>query len=106
MEYYSIADDTWQTYLYEKNLQGDIVSVYTESALRLVTYTYDAWGNFSTTYYNGGANTPAAKNPFTYRGYYLDRDLGLYYLNSRYYFFSMSYFCVKSQEKILSTDTH
>lgn len=24
-------------------------------------------------------------NPFRYRGYYYDTDLGLYYLNSRYY---------------------
>ena len=24
-------------------------------------------------------------NPFRYRGYYYDEDLGLYYLNSRYY---------------------
>ena len=85
MEYRALSGDSWQTYLYEKNLQGDIVAVYSEAGTKLATYTYDAWGNFSTTYTNGGANTPAAKNPFTYRGYYLDRDLGLYYLNSRYY---------------------
>ena len=24
-------------------------------------------------------------NPFRYRGYYFDRETGLYYLNSRYY---------------------
>lgn len=48
-------------------------------------YTYDAWGNFTVTYYNGGANSAAQYNPFTYRGYYFDSDLGLYYLNSRYY---------------------
>ena len=29
--------------------------------------------------------TPAQYNPFRYRGYYYDADLGLYYLNSRYY---------------------
>ena len=27
----------------------------------------------------------AAKNPFTYRGYYYDYDLELYYLQTRYY---------------------
>ena len=26
-----------------------------------------------------------AKNPFTYRGYYYDGDIGFYYLQSRYY---------------------
>ena len=50
-----------------------------------MSYAYDAWGNFITTYHNGGASTRAAKNPFTHRGYYYDRDLSLYYLNSRYY---------------------
>ncbi|MBO5906564.1 MAG: RHS repeat-associated core domain-containing protein [Clostridia bacterium] len=29
--------------------------------------------------------TPAQYNPYRYRGYYYDADLGLYYLNSRYY---------------------
>ena len=42
--------------------------------------------NFATTYHNGGINIPQiVNNPFTYRGYYYDRALGLYYLNSRYY---------------------
>ncbi len=30
-------------------------------------------------------NTTATKNPFKYRGYYYDVNLGLYYLQSRYY---------------------
>ena len=48
-------------------------------------YTYDAWGNVTTTYHNGGSSTPARFNPFKYRGYYHDSELGFYYLNSRYY---------------------
>ena len=32
-----------------------------------------------------GAGTGAQFNPFRYRGYYYDSDLGFYYLNSRYY---------------------
>ena len=47
--------------------------------------TYDAFGNVNITFHNGGENTNATKNPFTYRGYYFDQDLGLYYLQSRYY---------------------
>ena len=77
--------DTWEVYWYEKNLHGDIVAVYNSAGTKLVSYAYNAWGNFITTYHNGGASTRAAKNPFTYRGYYYDRDLNLYYLNSRYY---------------------
>ena len=36
-------------------------------------------------YYNGGNSTGAANNPFTYRGYYYDHDLKMYYLQSRSY---------------------
>ena len=79
------AEDVWDTYLYEKNLQGDIIAVYNLAGEKLVSYTYDAWGNFTTTYHNGGASTTATKNNFRYRSYYYDTDLGLYYLMSRYY---------------------
>ena len=61
------------------------VSVYNISGAKLVEYTYDAWGNATIVHYNGGASTGATKNPFRYRGYYYDSDLGLYYLNTRYY---------------------
>ena len=79
------AANEFDTYWFEKNLQGDIVAVYSEDGTKLISYTYDAWGNFTTTYSNGGAATTATYNPFTYRGYYYDAELGLYYLNSRYY---------------------
>ena len=51
----------------------------------LVTYRYDAWGNFTEAYSAGGSASIAVKNPFRYRGYYYDIDLGLYYNISRYY---------------------
>ena len=38
-----------------------------------------------TTYHNGGDSTTAINNPYLYRGYYYDSNLGLYYLQSRYY---------------------
>ena len=79
------AEDTWDVYWYGKNIQGDIVAVYNSTGTKLVNYTYNAWGNFITQYHNGGANTSATYNPYTYRGYYYDSDLGFYYLQSRYY---------------------
>ena len=79
------AANEFDTYWFEKNLQGDIVAVYSEDGTKLISYTYDAWGNFTTTYSNGGAATTATYNPFTYRGYYYDAELEFYYLNSRYY---------------------
>ena len=87
MQYRNTASTSanWETYWYDKNSQGDIVAVYSDAGVNLIEYTYDAWGNHTTTYWNGGGNTAAQYNPFRYRSYYFDEDLGLYYLNSRYY---------------------
>ena len=80
------ASDVWDVYWYEKNLQGDIVAVYdTATGNKLISYKYNAWGVCTTSYYNSGSTTTATKNPFKYRGYYYDSNLGLYYLQSRYY---------------------
>ena len=52
----------------------------------MLTYTYDAWGNFTKSWISSsGSNYYAIYNPFTYRGYYYDTELGMYYLQSRYY---------------------
>ena len=48
----------------------------------MATYVYDAWGNCTITKNTNGLGT---LNPFRYRGYYWDSNLGLYYLISRYY---------------------
>ena len=79
------AEGVFDEFLFEKNLQGDVVAIYNASGVKLVSYTYDAWGKVTTTYHNNGASTPARFNPFKYRGYYHDDDTNLYYLNSRYY---------------------
>lgn len=79
------AEGVFDTYWFEKNLQGDVVAVYNQAGTKLISYTYNAWGSSSATYYNGGASTTAKYNPFRYRGYYLDSETGFYYLNSRYY---------------------
>ena len=79
------ASSVWQTYWYERDLLNNIVAVYNHNGSKLVSYTYDAWGNFTTTYHNGGASTKAADNPFTYRGYFYEKYLNLYYLGTRYY---------------------
>ena len=71
-------------YFYVKNAQGDVTGLVTTSGTRVVTYTYDAWGNPLTT--TGSlATTLGAQNPLRYRGYVYDTETGLYYLQSRYY---------------------
>ena len=80
----SYAEDVWDEYFYEKNLQGDIVAVYNATGTKLISYTYDAWGRFARTQVLSMPTT-AIVNPYLYRGYYYDSDLGFYYLQSRYY---------------------
>ena len=68
--------NTWDTYFYEKNLQGDIIAVYDANGVKKISYLYNAWGAITTTYHNG-ASASTVSNAFTYRGYYYDKDLGL-----------------------------
>ena len=70
------------TYLFRKNIQGDVTHIYTESGTLAGQYAYDAWGNCATLQ---DANGIATLNPFRYRGYYFDQENDLYYLQSRYY---------------------
>ena len=80
------AEGVYDHYLFIKNIQGDITGIMDEEGNILVTYAYDAWGNCITTHHNlTGTNSYATFNPFRYRGYYYDTELGFYYLNSRYY---------------------
>ena len=79
----SSANATWQLFWYEKNLQGDVVAVYNNNGVKHVSYTYDAWGNTTETRHVN--YTAASYNPFRYRGYYYDRDIGLYCLGTRWY---------------------
>ena len=71
-------------YFYVKNAQGDVTGLVNASGTRVVTYTYDAWGNLLST--TGSlATTLGEQNPLRYRGYVYDTETGLYYLQSRYY---------------------
>ena len=69
-------------YFFQKNLQGDIISIYNASNTKVAAYEYDAWGNHTITL---DTNSIGTINPFRYRGYYYDRESNLYYCNARYY---------------------
>ena len=104
MQYHgeSYGTDVWDTYWFERNLQGDVVAVYNQAGTKLVEYKYDAWGNCTSTYYNSGSSTTATKNPFRYRGYYYDNDLKLYYLNTRYYDANTGRFISPDTESVIT----
>lgn len=92
-------------YVYRKDGQGNICALIDNSGNIVVEYKYDAWGNHAVLYWNKVNNkeqysevdeaafdenyaknkTIAELNPFRYRGYYYDTEIGLYYLKSRYY---------------------
>ena len=71
-------------YAYVKSLQGDIVAILDENGNAVVSYGYDAWG--APLWCTGElAETLGKVQPFRYRGYVFDEEMGLYYLKSRYF---------------------
>ena len=78
----SYADKQFDYYLYEKDVFGNIIAIYNEAGTKVANYCYDAWGNCTVLTNTNGIG---AMNPFRYRGYYLDTETNLYYLQSRYY---------------------
>ena len=84
MDYSVDNGSNYTTYYYLRNAQNDIVKIVDSTGAAVVEYIYDSWGKivFST---GSLANTVGTYQPFRYRGYVYDDDLGLYYLQSRYY---------------------
>ncbi|MBQ8767779.1 MAG: RHS repeat-associated core domain-containing protein [Clostridia bacterium] len=104
--YYN-GSETEYNYYVATNVQGDVVGIYRYTGELLASYEYDAWGNvLSVTDANGNPITSethiANINPFRYRGYYLDNETGLYYLNSRYYNAEVGRFISADTTDILS----
>ena len=73
-----------EPYYFRKNLQGDIVAIVDKNAATVARYAYDAWG-VPTITQDVSACQIATINPYRYRGYYYDEEIGMYYLQSRYY---------------------
>ena len=70
-------------YYFIKNLQGDIIAIANKNGKTVAEYSYDAWG--VPTILSDNTGVIANVNPYRYRGYYFDVEIGLYYLQSRYY---------------------
>ena len=74
-----------KTFLFVKNLQGDVTAIIDDEGFLVARYIYDDWGN-CTVIANGQTwNDVANVNPIRYRSYYYDSDIQMYYLQSRYY---------------------
>ena len=78
------------SYYVTHNWRGDINGIYNGYGNLVAQYEYDSWGNVLSVKNSSGAeitdpNNVGLLNPFRLRGYYLDTETGLYYLNNRYY---------------------
>ena len=71
-------------YYFIKNLQGDVIAIVDKDAQTVARYSYDAWGVPEVKLDSSNCQI-ATVNPFRYRGYYYDEEIGLHYLQSRYY---------------------
>lgn len=60
--------------LYTRNILGEITKVLDIKGNVVIEYMYDRYGNLLN-----------KESPCIYKGYYYDFDVGLYYLNTRYY---------------------
>lgn len=74
------VQETENTYLFRKNVWGDVTEIYDTKGEIVGSYRYDAWGNIISQ-----SGSMAGSNPFRYRGYYYDTETGFYYLQNRYY---------------------
>ena len=75
------------TFYYVVNGQGDVTGITDSDGNLQLSYYYDAWGTPYYIYATGNTygSTLLTINPIMYRGYVFDRELGMYYLQSRYY---------------------
>ncbi len=64
-----------------KYIQGDVIGVYNSAGTKLVTFTYDAYGNCTVS----GDTSLAYRCKIRYRGYYFDTETGFYWVQTRYY---------------------
>ena len=82
---FTVAEgETTADYYYIRNLQGDVIGILDNSGTKVVSYTYDPWGEILSV--TGTlATTIGQLNPIRYRGYYYDNETGYYYCHTRYY---------------------
>lgn len=73
-----------EPFYFQKNLQGDVITIVNKDAQVVAKYSYDAWGVCTVTQDSSDCGI-ATVNPYRYRSYYYDADIQMYYLQSRYY---------------------
>lgn len=66
-------------------MQGNVIGLLDARGAEITKYSYDAWGNITTSFCYEGYEIPHMLNHIQYRSYYYDYETKIYYLQSRYY---------------------
>lgn len=73
-------------YFYDRAVDGEIRHIVDKTGKVYVSYTYDDWGLPTISYIEETKGRELSElNPFMYKGYFYDREIKMYYLNTRYY---------------------
>ena len=81
---YGFVLDKTAMYFYVRDALENILGIIDKNGNLVVQYAYNAWGKPEST--TGTlATTVGEYNPFRYKGYYFDRETGMYYCHTRYY---------------------
>ena len=94
-----------EPFYFQKNLQGDVIGIVDKDAQSVAKYSYDAWG-VCTIVSDTSDIAIATINPYRYRGYYYDPEIGMYYLQSRYYNPVVGRFVNGDSVEYLGTGSH
>lgn len=87
-------------YAYCKNAFQDVVGIVRDDGTLVAEYSYGDFGEPGLVTDSNGSGI-AYLNPFRYRSYYFDQDLGFYYLRSRWYSPELRRFLSSDSPKVL-----
>jgi len=99
---YCVGTST-STFFYVTNIHGDITKIINYYGYVYAEYTYDSYGNINSIS-GPNASTYGQYNSYRYRSYKYDSEIGIYYLNTRYYNPEIGRF-INSDESILEVNS-
>lgn len=95
------SNNQLNTFYYLKNVKGDVLGMTDSTGKKVVDYSYDAWGNVTSSKTLSGSSIANLdqQNPRLYAGYWYDRTLGDYFMKVRLYDPSLGRFLSKDPLK-------
>ena len=101
---YGFVLDKTATYFYVRDTLENVLGIVDSAGNIVVQYAYNAWGkNLGIT--GTLATTVGEFNPFRYKGYYFDKETGMYYCHTRYYVSDWCRWLCADSASILNLDS-